>query len=81
MCSHLAPVTFQVASVVFEIAEKHAVLEVDGIIPDVAFQNLIQDLRPNRGVVSLVSFLASWLESDHHSKALHRSPPVPSLLQ
>src|SRR5439155_18272772 len=75
MRSHLDPVTFQVASVVFEIAEEHAVLEVDGIVLDVAFQNLVQDLRPNRRVVSLVIFLSSWLEPDHHSKALHCSHP------
>src|SRR5437016_8657277 len=71
--SHLDPVTFQVASVVFEIAEEHAVLEVDGIVLDVAFQNLVQDLRPNRRVVSLVSFLSSWTRLDRKSTRLNSS--------
>src|SRR6266436_9668799 len=75
MRSHLAPVTFQIASVIFEVAEEHAVLQVNGIVPNVAFKNLVQDLGPNRRVTTLVGFLAAWLELDHQSKALHRSHP------
>src|SRR5713226_1847785 len=73
--SHFAPVTLQVASVVLEIAEEDAVLEVDGIVSDVAFRNLCQHFRPDRGVISLVGVLTTWLEPDRHSKAHHRCLP------
>src|SRR5882724_13483671 len=73
--SHFAPVTLQVASVVLEIAEEEAVLEEDRIVSDVAFRNLCQHFRPDRGVISLVGFLATWLKPDRHSKALHRCLP------
>jgi hypothetical protein len=35
--SHLAPIFFQIAAVVFQVAEEKVVLEEDGVVLDIAF--------------------------------------------
>src|ERR1700731_51951 len=60
MCSHLGPVTFHIGAVIFEVAEETAVFEINRVVSDVAFQNLLQNLRPNRRVISLVEVLTAW---------------------
>ena len=68
---HFGPVTLQIGAVIFEIAEEDVILEKNGIFPDVAFQNLLQDFRPHRSVLLLVGACVSGLQPDHHSESIH----------
>src|SRR5258708_1405998 len=71
MRSHLVPIVFQVAAMVFEIAEEDAIFQIYGIVLDIAFENLVQNLRPNRRVVPLVDLFASGPQSDHQAESPH----------
>jgi len=81
MRSHLVPIAFQVVAVVFEIAEENAIFQIDGIVLDIAFENLVQNIRLNRRVVPLVGFFASGPQSDRHGESAHRSGIPPSTLR
>lgn len=72
---HAGPVAGEIAPVIFEVAEKQIVLEVDGVVADVAVLDFFEYLRPDRRVILAVCFSAAGLESNDHSKTFHSDPP------
>jgi len=67
MRSHLVPIVFQVAAVVFEIAEEDAIFQIYGIVLDIAFENLVQNLGQTAPSVTFEPlFGCQRLSADHH---------------
>src|SRR5580700_4958926 len=59
---HPLPVCLRIIAVVFEIAEKKTIFEVDRVVPDIAIRELLQYLWPYLSVICPVVPFASLLK-------------------
>src|SRR5579863_5950910 len=80
MSRHFGPVAFQIAAMIFKVAEQKVVSEVDGVVADIAFLDHLQYRRPDRRVIVPIGIRASRLQFDHHPESIHlrdHSPKYP----
>src|SRR4029077_15477094 len=68
---HFGPVALHVAAVIFEVTEQDAVLEVDGVVANIALPDHVQHLWPDRLVILFVGIRDTWFETQSHSEPSH----------
>src|SRR5271169_2869428 len=59
--SHFCHVSFEIGTVIFEVTEQQSVPQVNGIVPDIAAPDHVQNFRPDLRMCFLYSSTASGL--------------------
>ena len=67
----LAQSRCNVAAVIFEVTEQDVVLEVDGVVANIALPDHVQHLWPDRLMILFVGIGDSWFETQSHSEPFH----------
>src|SRR5271169_3584343 len=70
--SHFGHVSFEIGTVIFEVTEQQSVPQVNGIVPDIAAPDHVQNFRPDLRMLFLVLLNCLRPHADYRAVPFHR---------